>query len=238
MKRIKLIGSAIVLLACSVVTSRAQIVLNINNIIRQTIQFNGGSDSFQLNPTGAPTGGNQFQITGVQNGVSSAADSAVEGLGGYVTGGPWSYGTITTSGLGGNTQSASVTGGGTLTIPDGTGHDLTGTINWITIETVVGNASSVNGGLLVNVTGLSYSGSLTDLENLVASSFGTMDLSFGFSPAKTLTQLSTGTGHYNTAYSGNITGAVPEPTTMISGALLLLPFGASTLRILRKNRAA
>jgi hypothetical protein len=31
---------------------------------------------------------------------------------------------------------------------------------------------------------------------------------------------------------------VPEPTTMISGALLLLPFGASTLRILRKNRAA
>jgi len=31
---------------------------------------------------------------------------------------------------------------------------------------------------------------------------------------------------------------VPEPTTMIGGALLLLPFGASTLRILRKNRGA
>jgi hypothetical protein len=31
---------------------------------------------------------------------------------------------------------------------------------------------------------------------------------------------------------------VPEPTTIIAGALLLLPFGASTLRILRKNRAA
>jgi len=29
--------------------------------------------------------------------------------------------------------------------------------------------------------------------------------------------------------------AVPEPTTMIAGALLLLPFGASTLRMLRKN---
>jgi hypothetical protein len=29
--------------------------------------------------------------------------------------------------------------------------------------------------------------------------------------------------------------AVPEPTTMIAGALLLLPFGASTLRILRKR---
>jgi len=32
--------------------------------------------------------------------------------------------------------------------------------------------------------------------------------------------------------------AVPEPTTMIAGALLLLPFWASTLRILRESRAA
>ena len=31
---------------------------------------------------------------------------------------------------------------------------------------------------------------------------------------------------------------VPEPTTMVAGALLLLPFGASTLRILRRNRMA
>ena len=32
--------------------------------------------------------------------------------------------------------------------------------------------------------------------------------------------------------------AVLEPTTMIAGALLLLPFGASTLRMLRKRRKA
>lgn len=31
---------------------------------------------------------------------------------------------------------------------------------------------------------------------------------------------------------------VPEPTTMIAGALLLLPFGVSTIRILKKQRAA
>ena len=40
---------------------------------------------------------------------------------------------------------------------------------------------------------------------------------------------------------GPLTGtsvAVPEPATMIAGALLLLPFGASTVRILRKNRKA
>ena len=32
--------------------------------------------------------------------------------------------------------------------------------------------------------------------------------------------------------------AVPEPTTMIAGALLLLPLGVSTVRILRKHRAS
>jgi len=32
--------------------------------------------------------------------------------------------------------------------------------------------------------------------------------------------------------------AVPEPTTMIAGALLLLPFGATTLRILRNRKSA
>jgi hypothetical protein len=31
---------------------------------------------------------------------------------------------------------------------------------------------------------------------------------------------------------------VPEPTTMIAGALLLLPLGASTLRVLRRNRGS
>ena len=45
------------------------------------------------------------------------------------------------------------------------------------------------------------------------------------------------TFQYGTALS-DTHFSVPEPTTMIAGALLLLPFGASTLRILRKSRAA
>jgi hypothetical protein len=32
--------------------------------------------------------------------------------------------------------------------------------------------------------------------------------------------------------------AVPEPTTMLAGAMLLLPFGIGTLRMLRKSRTA
>jgi hypothetical protein len=46
-------------------------------------------------------------------------------------------------------------------------------------------------------------------------------------------------GSIQDTYSQNIQIlAVPEPTTMVAGALLLLPFGASTLRLLRKNRTA
>jgi len=45
-------------------------------------------------------------------------------------------------------------------------------------------------------------------------------------------------GGANTYYIDSVV-VVPEPTTIVAGALLLLPFGASTLRILRKqNRAA
>jgi hypothetical protein len=66
----------------------------------------------------------------------------------------------------------------------------------------------------------------------------------------TWTAFSDGTTHYVIAFEDGtdmdyndlvveVSGVtpVPEPTTMIAGVLLLLPFGASTLRILRKNRA-
>lgn len=49
----------------------------------------------------------------------------------------------------------------------------------------------------------------------------------------------------NLAYSGNDFALddisltpVPEPSTVIAGALLLLPFGATTLRLIRKNGVA
>jgi len=43
----------------------------------------------------------------------------------------------------------------------------------------------------------------------------------------------------DSAFIANVSlTAVPEPATILSGVLMLLPFGASTLRILRRNRAA
>jgi hypothetical protein len=44
-----------------------------------------------------------------------------------------------------------------------------------------------------------------------------------------------GVGGNNTTYDFE-PAPVPEPTTMVAGALLLLPFGASTLRILRRKQ--
>jgi hypothetical protein len=45
-----------------------------------------------------------------------------------------------------------------------------------------------------------------------------------------------GTSQAQTAFDN--LSMVPEPTTMIAGGLLLLPFGASTFRMLRKKRMA
>jgi hypothetical protein len=47
-----------------------------------------------------------------------------------------------------------------------------------------------------------------------------------------------GTAAGTTTYDFEPATPVPEASTMIAGILLLLPFGASTLRILRKSRAA
>jgi hypothetical protein len=71
---------------------------------------------------------------------------------------------------------------------------------------------------------------------------------------QSVTESATGLAYYTppTSYSGGYTtgvsgatqyeyefvSVVPEPTTMIAGALLLLPFGVSTLRIMRKPRLA
>ena len=44
-------------------------------------------------------------------------------------------------------------------------------------------------------------------------------------------------GLQNPTYQDLLIQAVPEPTTMIAGALLLLPFGASTIRVLRRRAA-
>lgn len=60
----------------------------------------------------------------------------------------------------------------------------------------------------------------------------TKDIGFSVTPP------SQGNGYVTISGVAQSFHQVPEPTTMIAGALLLLPFGASALRILRKKQTA
>lgn len=213
-------------LVVSTVTSQAGLSLSFSNQGLNTgIQFNGASSSFQLNPTPGSLGAPQFAVTSETGGSSSI------GLKGWINGSPWTIGAVSTAGL---VQSASVTGVGYLFLSDGAGNNLTGTLNWLTIQTVQ-SAGSINAALALNVTDLTYTGGNVDLLALANGGTGSMNLTFQFNPGQTLTQLTTGSAQI-TSYSGSLaTTSVPEPSTVIAGVLLLLPFGISTVRILRKS---
>lgn len=217
-------------LALSATSSQAGLSLSFSNQGLNTgIQFNGASSSFQLNPAPGSLGAPQFEVTSETGGSSSV------GLVGWINGSPWTIGAVTTAG---QIQSATVTGLGNLFINDGAGNNLTGTLNWMTIETVQ-SLGGINAGLAVNITGLAYAGANADLLALANASKGSMNLTFQFNPGQTLAQLVTGSAQIG-SYSGALAAAtaVPEPATVVAGALLLLPFGVSTLRILRKRHAS
>jgi hypothetical protein len=91
-----------------------------------------------------------------------------------------------------------------------------------------------------NLTINAYHGALlvgTWTGSLSPSSFVALPIAAHFLDITALQFISDGEGRYwgldDFAFS-----AVPEPTTMIAGALLLLPFGMSTLRMFRKTRTA
>jgi hypothetical protein len=144
---------------------------------------------------------------------------------------PFHYGPITTVIAGSSTdESASVTGPiGGLVITDSVGSNLTGNVNWVQISTH-DYGGAINAALTVNVSGLTYGGANPDLKDLVLGSPASMDLTFQFSPGETLVDLTSGSGPYQTSYSGSIS-VIPEPSTL---GLLALGFGALTL--LRRKR--
>jgi len=222
MKYIKSIAVAAGL-ACAAVTSQAGIVLNFGNTPNSAIQFTGGGNFDFAGGSPLVAGADSFSITG---GSGSSYANTSTGLIGSISG------TYNIFNISGNT--ASVSGSGVLTIHDGLGHDLSGSISWSTIgQSGTGNNLNING--IINLSSISYSGVNTDLKALSNVSAGIAVVSFTFIPAETLTQLAA--GGLTSSFSGSIssTSPVPEPTTVIAGALLLLPFGLSTLRIIRKK---
>jgi hypothetical protein len=244
MKLIKSFIVAMAGLALSAVTSHAQLTLNFSSSPGgppaggSTIQFNGTNSMFQFDPATTPYTipnppfgpivvnyyvGSQWTITSEAGGTGSAIN-----LLGVVTNGPFSYGPITTNIVGSHIdETANVLGPlGGLRINDNASNLLTGNVDWIQVATH-DFGGVVNAGLTVNVTGLAYSGSNPDLLALVAGNPASMDLTFQFAPGMTLGQLTSGSGPYQTSYSGSIT--VPEPTSV--GCFLL---GLGTLIFTRR----
>jgi len=206
------------------------ISLNFSSTPGSTIQFNGAGDSFQFNNStstlfGGIFAGSQWLIGSEANGNGSAL-----GLLGVVNNGPFSYGPITITGT---EQSAAVTGPLGALVISSTSGNLTGEVNWAQIETF-DFSGALNASLVVNVTGLTYSGSNADLLKLAAGGPTAMNLSFQFSPGETLTQLSSGTSPFTTSYSGSIS-AVPEPTSF--GSFLVGAFVLGSARLFKKRPA-
>jgi hypothetical protein len=245
MNLIKSFAATMAGLALSVVASHAQLTLNFSSSPGgSVIQFNGTNSSFQFNPSTTPLiipnppsppltityyVGSQWSITSVVGGTGSALS-----LLGSVTNGPFNYGPITTTIVGSHIdETADVTGPlGGLSISDNAGNFLTGNVDWVQLATH-DFGGSINAGLTVNVTDLTYAGTNPDLEALVASGNGAMDLTFQFAPGMTLTDLTTGSGAYQTSYSGSLS-VVPEPTTV---GCFLLGLGVLTLtRRFRQNK--
>jgi PEP-CTERM motif len=154
------------------------------------------------------TNGYQFSISSVIGGVGDSV-----GLNGFVSpGGPFVIGPITITG---GLQSATVTGAGTLHITDALALDLTGTVNWVSIATIsVAGVLDLSG--QVNLTGITYGGTNSDLRALANAGSGSDVATFQFVPPQTLTQLTTTGGR--TSYSGSI-NAVPEPGTWVLVAM-------------------
>jgi hypothetical protein len=214
-------------LACAAASSRADITLDFSSTTDSEINFTPSGFSFintvsSANPT-------------LHIDSSTGAGDSVGDLG-SITGGPFVITSISGS-------TATVTGTGTLSIDDGHGHDLTGTVTWNTIGQIgTFNGLNVNG--LLNLSTITYSGSQLDLQTLASYKTGVQTVGFSFAiptppGPPSLAQLQA--GGYNTSFSGQIfasTSVLPEPTTVIAGALLLLPFGLGALRSFRKNSAS
>jgi hypothetical protein len=202
------------------------LVLNFGPNTGSSIQFNGNQDSFNFN---SGTDGYQWYITSETGGTGSAVN-----LNGSVLNGPFSYGPITSSGVGlSQIQSATVLGPlGTLVINNAPLDNLTGTVNWIDISTFYVVGGFLNAAVNVNLSNISYTGPNPDLQTLVADQPGTLDVSFQFTPGENLTSLSTGTGPYTTSYSGSVSVTpVPEPAT-----LALAGLGGLSVLLFRRQR--
>jgi hypothetical protein len=204
----------------------AQASLDFASLPGSSLDFFGSSSQFQISPS---TGSSPYQWDITSLGAAS-------GLLGEFTGGPWTYGPVTTV-IPGVYETANVTGPlGNFVIEDGTGHFATGQVNWVEVDTLL-SSGALNAAALVNITGMQYDGVNPALLNLAAGGDGSVDISFQFNPGMDLLSLTSGSGPYDTSYSGSFVPSAfaPEPGTFAAGFAAL---GCGIFGLNRKLRLA
>jgi len=205
-------------------SARADIVMDFGSANTGQIQFvgNGTGASIQFIPTGS---GNNFQINN-----ESGTDSTNSALSLYGN----VQGTFHYTGSG---SSALLTtdAGATLSITDASNNVLTGQLTGVSIA-VSNNGGFLNPTEILNLTGVTYSGTNADLVTLATLGGGNGAASVGFSffGAQNITLADLNNGTHTTSFQGELgTGAefitsVPEPSTLAIaglGALGMIGYG-------------
>jgi hypothetical protein len=217
LKYLTLVGSV-----CLTAHTGTAISLDIVNVTGNSLptsarlHFAGNSTfTFDDATTGANSG-----YDFIVNGSTGAGDSF--GMRGNISG------IFTIGAPSGSPESATVTSsaGAFLSIWDGT-YLFKGAIDWVAL-TRDGTSGDLNMQGLVNLTGITYSGIVSDLLALKGSGDASTTIGFTFNPVKTITQLRT--ENIRTSYSGDLT-SVPDG----GASLLLLGMAFASLGLVRSK---
>jgi hypothetical protein len=208
--------------ACLLLSAQAQaITIGFSSGTNAVIRFDASTDSFQFIDG---NGGRDFEIT-----LSDGAGDSL-GLFGNMSG-TFTIGSIA-SFFG--VEFASVSGLGTFSIFDGSSL-LTATLAWNDIYTV-GASGGINAFGTLNLTNIIYSGTNADLLALAsgAGNNATSAVSFQFVPPESLTDLTTGSGVFDTSYSGTVFAeaqSVPDNSATIT----LLAMSLAGIQAIRRK---
>jgi hypothetical protein len=202
----KIALSTALALAVSATMTHAVQFINFSVYAGASMQFNGTNSSFQFLNGGS---GNQWWITGESGGATGALLDQ-----GHFLGGPWTYGSIFDNGSGTQTATINASPAATLEIFDGSVY-ATANVTWGVIDTV-STAGGINESATINLSNLSYSGGNADLASIFDGPSAQLVLSF--TPGMTLSQLTSGSGPFTSAFSGSIT-ATPEPGSLLVAGL-------------------
>jgi hypothetical protein len=219
-------------LAFASFSSRADLVLDFQS--EPGVKIAGaGADFLGAGPPGSP----YFVFTGA-SGSSAKGDSV--GDTGVFDFGPISIASVNAAGTAGT-----LAGGNSFRISDAlanppavdTAHTLYTVVNWSTISFVSGQVTLV-GNIGLNPSFFTtlgvYTGAQGDLQTVVNAANAVITITYQTSAAN-LNDLNAGDV---SAFSGQIfasTSVMPEPATVLEGALLLLPFGLGAWRSFRNN---